>query len=138
MAKIGFFGGSFDPIHNGHVSLALCAIKELSLEKVLLCPAHFDPLRKQKPLFSSADRMRMVDSLSKIHGKLEPFDYEVISGKTCYTYETLKFVKRKYPKHEIIVMLEKIRFPKFKNGNLVVNLSKSIQSWFFKELRKFF
>ena len=92
MPKIGFFGGSFDPIHNGHVSLALCAIKELSLEKVLLCPAHFAPLRNQKPLFSSADRMSMVDSLSKIHGKLEPFDYEVISGKTCYTYELLKFV----------------------------------------------
>ena len=105
MPKIGFFGGSFDPIHNGHVSLALCAIKELSLEKVLLCPAHFAPLRNQKPLFSSADRMSMVDSLSKIHGKLEPFDYEVISGKTCYTYETLQFVKRKYPKDEIIVML---------------------------------
>ena len=49
--------------------------------------------------------MSMVDSLSKIHGKLEPLDYEVISGKTCYTYETLQFVKRKFPKHEIIVML---------------------------------
>tara|TARA_B100000941_G_C28049209_1_gene323665 strand:+ start:71 stop:502 length:432 start_codon:yes stop_codon:yes gene_type:complete len=49
--------------------------------------------------------MKMVNSLSKVNKKLKPFDYEVISGKTCYTYETLEVVKRKYPKHEIIVML---------------------------------
>ena len=62
---IGFYGGSFDPIHQGHVSLALYAIKQFSLEKILLCPAFLAPLRKEKPAFSAAHRLAMVDSVTK-------------------------------------------------------------------------
>ena len=49
--KIGFFGGSFDPIHQGHVSVALATINKFNLHKVLVCPAFFAPLPKQD-LFS--------------------------------------------------------------------------------------
>ena len=79
--KIGFFGGSFDPIHRGHVSVALTALKKFNLHKILLCPAFFAPLREQKPLFSPKDRLAMVSAVTQEHSQLEVFDHEIIFGK---------------------------------------------------------
>ena len=102
---IGFYGGSFDPIHQGHVSLALYAIKQFSLEKILLCPAFLAPLRKEKPAFSAAHRLAMVDSVTKENENLVSFDYEIRAEKTCYTFETLQVVRKKFPQHQIILIL---------------------------------
>jgi nicotinate-nucleotide adenylyltransferase len=111
--KIGFFGGSFDPIHRGHLSVALTALEKFNLHKILLCPAFFAPLRKEKPLFSPKDRLAMVGSLTQEHSQLEMFDHEIISGNTCYTYNTLQSAQKIYPKSEIFLMLGDDQFNQF-------------------------
>ena len=111
--KIGFFGGSFDPIHRGHASVALSALKKFNLHKILLCPAFFAPLREQKPLFSPKDRLAMVSAVTQEHSQLEVFDHEIISGKTCYTYNTLQRAHEIYPKDEIFLMLGDDQFNNF-------------------------
>jgi len=58
--NIGFFGGSFDPIHRGHVALAAAAAERFSLHKVLFVPAHVPPHKQKQPVTAFVHRYAMV------------------------------------------------------------------------------
>lgn len=58
--KIGFFGGSFDPPHRGHVALARLAIDRLGLDRVLFAPVGVQPLKRDRPQANFADRVAMT------------------------------------------------------------------------------
>lgn len=111
--RIGFFGGSFDPIHQGHVSVALEAVKQFNLQQILLCPAFFAPLRDQKPLFSAVHRLAMVDAVAQEHSKFVAYEEEILAQKTCFTYHTLQSSQQNYPDSEIFLMLGDDQFNKF-------------------------
>jgi len=111
--RIGFFGGSFDPIHQGHVSVALEAVKQFNLQQILLCPAFFAPLRDQKPLFSAVHRLAMVDAVAQEHSPFVAYNQEVLSKNICFTYHTLQSVQQNYPNSEIFLMLGDDQFNKF-------------------------
>lgn len=111
--RIGFFGGSFDPIHQGHVSVALEAVKQFNLRQILLCPAFFAPLRDQKPLFSAVHRLAMVEAVAQEHSPFLAFGQEVLSKNICFTYHTLQSVQQNYPDSEIFLMLGDDQFSKF-------------------------
>ena len=57
--RIGIFGGSFDPVHKEHVRLAESAVKELSLDRLYVMPAHTPPHKRGKTLSSDEDRSEM-------------------------------------------------------------------------------
>ena len=67
--RIGFLGGTFDPIHQGHVSLALEATNAFSFQRVL-CPAYQAPLRDDQPFFRE-DRLAMVESVAANYSVLQ-------------------------------------------------------------------
>lgn len=125
--RLGFFGGSFDPIHDGHLSVALSAVKKFELQQVLLCPAYFAPLRQEKPFFSSNHRLAMVEAASQNHTHLEVFDDEILSGKTCYTYNTLLEVNNKFPEHEIFLMIGDDQYDKFEKWKFHQNILNEFQ-----------
>ena len=112
-SRIGFFGGSFDPIHQGHVSVALEAVEQFNLQQILLCPAFFAPLRDQKPLFSAVHRLAMVDAVAQEHSKFVAYEEEILAQKTCFTYHTLQSAQQNYPDSEIFLMLGDDQFNKF-------------------------
>lgn len=126
-ARLGFFGGSFDPIHEGHLSVALATIKKFELQKVLLCPAYFAPLRTKKPFFSSKHRLAMVEAVSQMHSPLELFDDEILSEKTCYTYDTLREVNKKFPDYEVFLMIGDDQYDKFEKWKFHQNILKEFQ-----------
>lgn len=111
--RIGFFGGSFDPIHQGHVSVALEAVKQFNLRQILLCPAFFAPLRDQKPLFSAVHRLAMVNAVAQEHSEFVAYDVEILAQKTCFTFHTLQSAQQKYSQSEIFLMLGDDQFNKF-------------------------
>jgi nicotinate-nucleotide adenylyltransferase len=110
--RIGFFGGSFDPIHQGHVSVALEAVEQFNLQQILLCPAFFAPLRDQKPLFSAVHRLAMVDAVAQEHSQFVAYEEEILAQKTCFTYHTLQSARQNYPDSEIFLMLGDDQFNK--------------------------
>lgn len=94
--KIGIFGGTFDPVHLGHIGLAADAKKEAGLDKVIFVPAKLQPFKLDKRISSGKDRIAMLnEALLDIEG-LEVSSYELDSGGVSYTYLTIRAMKEKF------------------------------------------
>ena len=124
--RIGFFGGSFDPIHNGHLSLAKQAILQADLETLLLCPAYHAPLRPTKPFFEAEDRLGMLEKVAVEHPELKVFPHEISQQKVCFTYHTLLEVGKKYSQSEIFLLLGADQFSKLPQWKFIDELVKLV------------
>ncbi len=100
MSKIGILGGTFNPVHNGHLYLAEQAIEYLSLEKLLLVP-NGNPPHKSELSVSSEDRLQMLKLAVKDNPKLQIDTFELDFEGYSYTYKTLEYMKKKYPNDEL-------------------------------------
>ena len=86
--RIGLFGGTFDPIHNGHLTMAWEAARRCGLEVVLMVPAGRPPHRSAGPYASYEDRMRMVELACLNQPLLEPSRLEE-GEERSYTIDTI-------------------------------------------------
>jgi nicotinate-nucleotide adenylyltransferase len=94
--KIGVLGGTFDPVHLGHINLALDAAREAGLEKVILVPAKLQPFKLDKKVTQVEDRMNMLELVAEDNPCIEVSDYEMKSESVSYTYLTLREMQRRY------------------------------------------
>ena len=105
MKKIGIFGGSFNPIHNGHISLALQLREKAGLDEVWLMVSPHNPLKQESDLLDDARRMEMVRlALEGVEGIIAS-DYEMHLPKPSYTWNTLQALKKDYPDHEFTLLM---------------------------------
>jgi nicotinate-nucleotide adenylyltransferase len=95
---IGFLGGTFDPIHIGHLHVAFEAKERFSLDEILFCPTFVSPLKiKETPMATPEHRLKMVSlAIEGIEG-FSLLDYEIVNGKVAYTIDTIKFLKAASP-----------------------------------------
>jgi nicotinate-nucleotide adenylyltransferase len=93
--KIGLFGGSFDPPHRGHVALARLAIERLALDRVLLAPVGLQPLKRDRPQASFADRLAMTRLAIEGEPALELslVDAPHSNGRPNYTIDTVRLLR---------------------------------------------
>lgn len=96
MQTIGLFGGSFNPIHNGHVYMARRAVEALGLEIMYLMPTG-NPPHKRSGLADKLDRMRMVELALEGEERLRPLDIEVRREGVIYTVDTLRLLHVRMP-----------------------------------------
>ena len=94
--KIGILGGTFDPIHNGHLHLARQALKRLSLDKVIFVPAHLPPHKKNSKIAPAHHRYGMVKLAINNTKVFEISDVEIKRKGRSYSVETLKQLKRRF------------------------------------------
>lgn len=87
---IGILGGSFDPIHLGHLSLALEVLEKHKLDEVWLCPASKNPLKSQNTLVSDEDRLEMVRLAIRGIPGLKCKEIELQRPPPSYTIDTLE------------------------------------------------
>jgi len=107
LKRFGLFGGSFDPIHVGHLSIAQQIMAELKLEKVILLPAAMAPHKRAGGAHASAeDRLEMCRLAVHNMRGLEVSDFEITRGGVSYTVETARQVRAAYgPDAEIFFLI---------------------------------
>jgi nicotinate-nucleotide adenylyltransferase len=88
--KIALFGGTFDPIHLGHTTVAAEAVKQINAEKIIFVPAKRSPLKGPSPVASDADRFAMLALAIADNKKFELSDYELRKAEPSYTLETVR------------------------------------------------
>lgn len=80
---IGFLGGRFDPVHTGHLHLALDSLESLGLDKVYFVPSEQTPLKGTKPGASAADRLAVLEHVAAIDSRLDILTWELEQGGGC-------------------------------------------------------
>ena len=95
--RIGILGGSFDPVHLGHIALAEAARDGLRLDRVLLVVAAGQPLKPGGPAAPAEDRYAMVRLAVRGRPRLEASDLELRRPAPSYTVETLREVRLRHP-----------------------------------------
>ena len=89
--KYAVYGGSFDPIHRAHVTLAYYATRELDLDELYFVPAYVNPFKQGRKTTPGADRIKMIESILHYDQSFRVSDVEVKKEGPSYTYETLKY-----------------------------------------------
>lgn len=93
MIKKAIFGGTFDPIHNGHLHIAYAALDTLNLDKIVFVPTGNAPLREEKKVSDAFLRYELVKLAIRKETKFEVSSYEVNKKEISYTYETIQHFK---------------------------------------------
>lgn len=105
MKRLGLFGGSFDPVHYGHLILADRAAEELRLDRVLFVPASAPPHKLDRRRASGRDRLSMLRLALTGHPRFEASDLELRRGGISYTVETLRELRRRRPRVRLFLLL---------------------------------
>ncbi len=103
--RIGIYGGSFNPVHNGHIHLALSAVSELGLDRLYLVPSKISPHRSMAEYVPEEDRLEMLRLACKASDRLEVCDYELRSDRVSYTIYTVEEFRRHFPDDELFLLV---------------------------------
>ena len=104
MPRIGLFGGTFDPIHNGHLHIARSFADELDLESVILLPAG-DPYHKTAPRTAAHHRLAMAEIAAQADSRLAVSDCDIIRQGATYTHDTVQIFRQHFPAAELWLLI---------------------------------
>ncbi|MFD1956680.1 nicotinate-nucleotide adenylyltransferase [Paenibacillus thailandensis] len=99
MAAIGIMGGTFDPVHIGHLIAAETARGKCGLDEVWFIPSYAPPLKDNEPGADSRARYLMVQEAVRTNPFFRVLDIELVRGGTSYSYDTAAELVRSYPEH---------------------------------------
>ncbi len=105
MKRIGLFGGSFDPVHLGHLLVAQAACEELALERLFFIPAAQSPFKPASEPAPAAVRVRMLRLALAGRAHYEMDAQEIHRGGTSYTIETVRDYVRRFPQSDLFYLI---------------------------------
>ena len=100
MKKIGLFGGTFDPIHNGHLHIARAFADEIGLDTVVFLPAG-GPYHKDAASASAADRLAMVELATVEDARFAVSDCDIVRHGETYTFDTVQIFRQQFPSAQL-------------------------------------
>ncbi|WP_462283129.1 nicotinate (nicotinamide) nucleotide adenylyltransferase [Ruminococcus champanellensis] len=104
MSRIALFGGSFNPIHNGHLHLAQTVHQQCGLDRMLLMPSGTAPHKSSDAYAPAADRLAMCRLAAEPYPWLEVSDYELTKPGKSYTVETLRYLHSRFPEDTLFLL----------------------------------
>ena len=129
--KLGLYGGTFDPIHNGHTHVVTQLIERGIVDHLLVVPAGEPRLRENSPKATGAQRRTMCqlainDLPPEIRSKVEVNPIEILRMGPSYTIDTVEAVKQAYPDDEIILIVGTDAYEKLDHWHRVDELMKLV------------
>ena len=103
--RIGIFGGSFDPVHTGHLIVAECCREQASLDRVLFVPAAIQPHKQDRSLATGAHRLAMLALATGGHPSFAVSSDEVDRGGVSYSIETVQSLSSHHSGDELLLIL---------------------------------
>jgi nicotinate-nucleotide adenylyltransferase len=103
--KIGVFGGSFDPVHMGHLTIAQDAVEQLELDRLIFVPAAVPPHKQEKTLADDRHRLAMLQLATESNLSFEVSDIELRRGGVSYTFDTLTQLQAEHPGAELFFIV---------------------------------
>ncbi len=105
MARLGLFGGTFDPVHTGHIALAEQVLTELFLDRIIFLPAGNPPHKTDKEVTDKLHRFRMVELATAENPRFFVSDYEIRKETKSYSYQTVEAFRAMYPEDELFFIV---------------------------------
>jgi nicotinate-nucleotide adenylyltransferase len=103
--RLGIFGGTFDPVHYGHLILAECCREQIALDEVWFLPAAVPPHKQGRELTEGPGRVEMLQLAIGGHPAFEVCRYELERGGVSYTVDTLAEIHRSDPSRELFFLM---------------------------------
>ena len=104
-ANLGIFGGTFDPIHLGHLRCVEEAREELSLDQVLIIPAADPPHKRGNKISKASHRMAMLRLAIRGHAPFQASTVEIDRSGASYTIDTLRQLQERYPRAVLTLIM---------------------------------
>ncbi len=97
MKRIGILGGTFNPIHIGHLMIAQMVLEKFGLDKVIFVPAYLPPHKSGRNLIAAEHRLRMVRLAVRGNRHFEVSPFEIAKGGKSYSVDTIRHLRQHYP-----------------------------------------
>ena len=114
MTKTILYGGTFNPIHKGHIALCLWARQQLDAQRVILMPTACPPHKKPVQLESDADRLALCGIAARKHPFIEVSDFEIRRGGFSYTVDTVRHLRESCPEDTLYLLMGSDMFLTFR------------------------
>jgi nicotinate-nucleotide adenylyltransferase len=105
LKKIGLYGGSFDPVHLGHLLVAQAAMEETALERLCFIPAAQSPFKPDALPTPPAERLRLLRLALAGKANCEIDEQEIKRGGVSYTIDTVRDYRRRFPQAELFYLI---------------------------------
>jgi nicotinate-nucleotide adenylyltransferase len=122
--RIGLFGGSFDPVHLGHLLVAQAAREELELTRLFFVPAARSPFKPDHQPSSADERLRLLRLALAGETWCEIDDQEIRRGGTSYTIDTVRDYTRRFPEAQFFYLIGADQLPKLAQWREAGELSR--------------
>ena len=103
--RLGILGGTFNPIHIGHLLLAECARQQCGLDAVWFMPAAQPPHKSSRELLDGRTRLRLIRLATQGHPAFQASDLELKQGGVSYTIRTIRALKARDPKTQLFFII---------------------------------
>lgn len=125
--RAGLFGGSFDPIHLGHLITAQSVLEKRNLDKIIFMPCYISPFKTEYKYIDASHRLRMIQLAIESKSYFEVSDFEIKKANISYTIETILEMKRHFEAIELIIGYDNLlTFDKWKEPDLIIQNAKLI------------
>lgn len=123
MNRIGIYGGTFDPIHVGHLITAQSVLEIRKLDKIIFIPSFISPHKTDRASSSSKHRLNMLKLAIKNYPRFDYSDIEIKEQKISYTINTLKILIKSYKHIDLIIGYDNlVTFDKWKDPDEIIKL----------------